>query len=181
MKGKWQAFLFALVFGVVMPWVVCAIGGRSIVPNITGEEIEITVAKPQRETIGVLTKDGLRQMLLDDYLTGVLLGELPERDVSRQRRNKCTLAGHAIYQPPLPAQIVCLSNRGEVQIKIIRQLALRREFGSDGKFSGNNILLKRVGERKIVGTLDLALIRSPAQIKVFKRVCRHFIVIHTIS
>ena len=92
MKGKWQAFLFALVFGVVMPWVVCAIGGRSIVPNITGEEIEITVAKPQRETIGVLTKDGLRQMLLDDYLTGVLLGELPESFAFEAKKAQAVVA-----------------------------------------------------------------------------------------
>ena len=79
MKGKLQAFLFAMVLGLVLPWIVCAIGGRGIVAEIAGEEIQITVSKEKtpQQTIAVLTKDGLQQMLLEDYLTGVLLGELP--------------------------------------------------------------------------------------------------------
>ena len=78
MEGKWKAYIFALVFGVAVPWIVCALGGRVIASTPECQEIHITVSEEKPDqTIAVLMQGDVQQMLLSDYLTGVILGELP--------------------------------------------------------------------------------------------------------
>ena len=77
MEGKWKAYIFSLVFGVAVPWFVCALGGNVIASTPACEEIHITVSEEKPDqTIAVLLQGEMRQMLLSDYLTGVILGEL---------------------------------------------------------------------------------------------------------
>ena len=78
MEGNWKAYIFALVLGVAVPWMVCALGGGSLTPAPTCEQIHITVSEEkQTPTIAVLMQEKTQPMPLTEYLTGVILGELP--------------------------------------------------------------------------------------------------------
>ena len=79
MKGKWMDAACVLLLGIVMPWVLCVLGGTVTQPNTSQGEIQITVAETTQkaQTISVQTEQGIREMVLTDYLTGVILAEMP--------------------------------------------------------------------------------------------------------
>jgi len=81
MKQFWKDLAFSCLMGLVVPGMILSVGvamfGRE------GESAEPTVAQiVQQETaekvmIRVLTEDGIERMELNDYLTGVVLAEMP--------------------------------------------------------------------------------------------------------
>ena len=79
MKTKWMDILLALVLGLVLPWGLCALYGKTAQKNLSEGQIQITVSEETQtvRTIQVLTEQGVQEMALSDYLTGVLLGEMP--------------------------------------------------------------------------------------------------------
>jgi len=83
MKRIWKEFAIAAVISLVVPWVmVCTVGYlqrekpklEEPVPTVEGVETQ-----PSRlhETIDVWKDGQLQNMFLDEYITGVLLAELP--------------------------------------------------------------------------------------------------------
>jgi len=79
MKGKLAELFFVFTFGVVLPLLICVLGSPVIQLAAPQEEIQITVTQPQKDTerIQVLTENGLEKMDLTEYITGVILGEMP--------------------------------------------------------------------------------------------------------
>lgn len=79
MKGKLAELFFVFTFGVVLPLLICVLGSPVIQLDAPQEEIQITVTQPQKDTerIQVLTENGLEKMDLTEYITGVILGEMP--------------------------------------------------------------------------------------------------------
>lgn len=82
MRKYWKEILLALVLGLALPWAVAAAGMKSPVPatEITATEtMETTAAHMEAtdRTLKVLQEGQVTEMDLDEYLTGVLLGEIP--------------------------------------------------------------------------------------------------------
>lgn len=77
MKHGWMDLLLVILLVFVAPWVLCTIGVEVTDQEQGSEQIHITVSQPEQPQISVLTDSGLREMSLTDYLTGVLLGEVP--------------------------------------------------------------------------------------------------------
>lgn len=84
MKGKFYAWFIALMIGAVIPWILFSVAEKLARENLE-EPIETTVPQ-QTETktikepdkIQVMKTDGLVvTMELDDYIVGVVLGEMP--------------------------------------------------------------------------------------------------------
>ena len=81
MKQFWKDLCYSCVMGLVVPGMVLSVGLAMF--GKTGEDTTPTVAqivqqKEQEKTfIHVLTEDGVMQMSLNDYLTGVVLAEMP--------------------------------------------------------------------------------------------------------
>lgn len=80
MKNSWKQALFAIFMGLVVPWCVVMLA----TPDAPQEEITTQTTAQVQETapstdvlINVLLDGEMKEMRLDDYLVGVLLGELP--------------------------------------------------------------------------------------------------------
>ncbi len=79
MKDEARGILFALLLGVVVPMGLCLLCLPEIVTLPDKEQIHITVSQPEAEHAKILVQDGTatREMLLTDYIAGVILGEMP--------------------------------------------------------------------------------------------------------
>ena len=86
MHIEWKRLLLVVFLGVVLPWaIVVFIPGSVVDPqNNTGNtapnETNVTETQPEKQElrISVLTAEGtITQMELDEYLTGVVLTEMP--------------------------------------------------------------------------------------------------------
>ncbi len=80
MKNSWKQALFAIFMGIVVPWCVVMLAA----PDAPQSEITNQTTAPSPETapsadvlINVLFDGEVTEMPLDDYLVGVLIGELP--------------------------------------------------------------------------------------------------------
>ncbi len=80
MKQCWKELLLAVVLAWGMPWVVLAAAevtfAKEPAPEITQTQPVHTESKPV-QTISVWMDGEVRQMELSDYLTGVLISEIP--------------------------------------------------------------------------------------------------------
>ena len=84
MKLIWKEMLLAALMGLVMPAAVLGIAASTNTPDTV---LEITTGIPTEATesvteslpitVPILAGDGIVQMELDTYLTGVVLGEMP--------------------------------------------------------------------------------------------------------
>ena len=82
MRKYWKEILLALVLGLALPWAVAAAGKKSPGPatEITATGATETTTAPTEtaaRTLKVLQDGKVMEMDLDEYLTGVLLGEIP--------------------------------------------------------------------------------------------------------
>ena len=82
MRKYWKEILLALVLGLALPWAVAAAGKKSPGPatEITATGATETTTAPTEaaaRTLKVLQDGQTVEMDLDEYLTGVLLGEIP--------------------------------------------------------------------------------------------------------
>lgn len=77
MMRERKGILLAFVFGMVVPLGLYILGLPEVVSH--GEEIHITVSQhiPEASVISVQRETGREEMLLTDYVTGVILGEMP--------------------------------------------------------------------------------------------------------
>lgn len=71
MKGSWKEWALAAVFAWGLPWLVAAPAGKREAPAVPTE------TQAQIQTLPVLHRGEVVEMAWEDYLTGVLLGELP--------------------------------------------------------------------------------------------------------
>ncbi len=79
MKKWYEGWGFAVLLGVVVPWVILrlAAGPREQLPEVTAPEVTRVTQQPQPLHISVLQDGQTQEMELGAYLTGVLLGEIP--------------------------------------------------------------------------------------------------------
>ena len=82
MRKYWKEILLALVLGLALPWAVAAAGKKSPGPatEITATGATETTTAPTEaaaRTLKVLQNGQTVEMDLDEYLTEVLLGEIP--------------------------------------------------------------------------------------------------------
>ena len=82
MKEFWKGLPLAVFLGVVFPWVALCIARETVrwpQPEQTQEQQEQQeqLQQPYQQTVRVLHGDTVKEMKLSDYLTGVLLGEIP--------------------------------------------------------------------------------------------------------
>lgn len=79
MKQFWKDLCYSCMMGLLVPGMVLSVSLAMF--GKTGETTQPTVAQivlqKEQTTIRVLTEDGVKQMGLDDYLTGVVLAEMP--------------------------------------------------------------------------------------------------------
>ena len=82
MKGIWKDILISCLMGLVVPWMILSLA--SAFTNAELGKEDQTVTEIYRETeprssfvIPVGTEQGTRQMDLEEYLTGVVLAEMP--------------------------------------------------------------------------------------------------------
>lgn len=92
MKRGWVDLLLAVLLGIVVPWVLCALRIDVIQQEEAKEEIHITVSRPEQMRIPVLTDTGLQEMPLTEYLTGVLLGEVPDSFAQEAKKAQAVVA-----------------------------------------------------------------------------------------
>lgn len=78
MRYFWKDLLYACVMGLIIPAMILSVG-VAMFGGETPPETTITEVTQEDEgiRIPVLTDDGIEEMLLDDYLTGVVLAEMP--------------------------------------------------------------------------------------------------------
>ena len=79
MKHEAKGILYALLLGIIVPaglYILCL---PKIVETPAKEQIHITVAQPEAEPTKILVQEGtdITEMLLTDYIAGVILGEMP--------------------------------------------------------------------------------------------------------
>ena len=77
MKRIWKEILCALVMGMGLPWFVVGMGRAAIPPETTPPATEVTQQLSQPRQVNVYIGNTVTQMPLTEYLTGVLLCELP--------------------------------------------------------------------------------------------------------
>lgn len=79
MKPFWKDVLFSCIMGLIIPGMILSVGVAMFDQNPIAEEptvAQIHQVEPQT-MIPVLTADGVVEMELDAYLTGVVLAEMP--------------------------------------------------------------------------------------------------------
>lgn len=79
MKPFWKDVLFSCVMGLIIPWMILSVGVAMFDSQPPSEEptvAQIHQEKPET-LIPVLTAEGVVEMELDSYLTGVVLAEMP--------------------------------------------------------------------------------------------------------
>lgn len=77
MKHVWMEWVLAFFLGGVVPWLLCGLMAENVTEDIPETQIDLTVTMPEEATISVLDHGIVECMRLEDYLTGVLLGEMP--------------------------------------------------------------------------------------------------------
>ena len=82
MKSLWREILMAIGMGMILPGIVLNYSVEDTAPSRQHESITIQLTQPQPEKISLKMKlrlpDGtLQEMEMDEYLVGVILGELP--------------------------------------------------------------------------------------------------------
>lgn len=78
MKRFFKGFPLAVVLGLIVPWIILSIGRETVrQPRIPTATESQGPTQPLRQYVNVLTESGLEEMVLSEYLTGVLLGEIP--------------------------------------------------------------------------------------------------------
>lgn len=83
MKQKWKDFLPAVLMGVVLPWLLFNTAGTIMrqdkpVPEISVLSTENTTMTENTDFwLDVLSEEGLVRIPLEEYLVGVVLGEMP--------------------------------------------------------------------------------------------------------
>lgn len=81
MKQFWKDLCYSCMMGLIVPGMVLSVGIAMFGEN--GDTPEPTIAQivhqkePNPTMIRVLTEDGIQEMELKDYLTGVVLAEMP--------------------------------------------------------------------------------------------------------
>ncbi len=79
MKPFWKDLLYSCLMGLILPWMVLSVGVVMFEEDVGMDEptvAEIVQDIPQT-LIPVLTPGGIVELGLDDYLTGVVLAEMP--------------------------------------------------------------------------------------------------------
>ena len=92
MKRGWTDLGLALLFGIGLPWVLCGLSAAMLQKETPQEELHITVSEPEKPKIQVLTDTGLQEMVLTDYLTGVILGEMPGSFAQEAKKAQAVVA-----------------------------------------------------------------------------------------
>ena len=84
MKNSWNAFLLAVILAWGMPWVMMALADVLIEQETQADPLpEILQTQPQPtqgktiQTIRVLKDGTVKEMPMTEYLTGVLISEMP--------------------------------------------------------------------------------------------------------
>lgn len=78
MKGKQLERVLPFLLAVVLPWVlVSKFYPEEPTKVTTGPEESTITTLPQEYSVGVKTEEGIVQMELEDYILGVVLGEMP--------------------------------------------------------------------------------------------------------
>jgi len=76
MKKQWAELLLTLILGIGAPWLILGTGAALLQRQEPTQET-IVLNQPASHRIQVLTENGEQQLQLEEYLTGVLLRELP--------------------------------------------------------------------------------------------------------
>ena len=105
MKNCWKEVALAVVLAWAMPWVVMAAAEVAFANEQTEQTVPTDPALPQqestaaadtqpvsRQTISVWTDGKLQQMELTDYLTGVLISEIPGSFHSEAKKAQAIVA-----------------------------------------------------------------------------------------
>ena len=92
MKPFYKDLFTSIVFGLLVPGLLLGIG--SFFHRDMSPEQESTVAQIHREQreISVLTENGIRQMGMEDYLTGVILAEMPASFAEEAQKAQAVVA-----------------------------------------------------------------------------------------
>ena len=76
MKGKWKEVIAVVALGIVAPWLIFALCSLRQSPGaIQPEDDSVPQSTPRQ--VNVYRQDQVVQMSMEDYLTGVLLAEMP--------------------------------------------------------------------------------------------------------
>ena len=94
MKQIWKDLLFSCMMGLLVPALILGIAAKLTSIQDSPEEPTVTQIYQQEEEIiiAVLTEKGVEQMLLDDYLTGVVLAEMPAYFESEAHKAQAVVA-----------------------------------------------------------------------------------------
>ncbi len=91
MYMKHKDWILALLLAVVLPWVLCAFSAA--MGEVPQEREETAPTVRETPMLWVLTEGGERkQMALADYLTGVLLGEIPSKFAPEAKKAQAVVA-----------------------------------------------------------------------------------------
>ena len=86
MKTIWKELVLAVLMGIVMPGILLGVAASREIPHIETSLVTIAVTEgestpttepPVTIQIPILTESGVVEMELNEYLTGVVLGEMP--------------------------------------------------------------------------------------------------------
>ena len=77
MKQGLKDLCLAILLGIGLPWVLCIAGAEVLRQKAPPKELQITVSEPEQPMICVLTENGVEEMILQEYIAGVVLGEMP--------------------------------------------------------------------------------------------------------
>lgn len=79
MKQFWKDVAFSCIMGLIIPGMILSIGIAMFGKEATEAEPTVTQIIQQQDdpVILVLTKQGVQEMILTEYLTGVVLAEMP--------------------------------------------------------------------------------------------------------
>ena len=77
MKQGLKDVCVAVLLGIGLPWMLCSAGAAVLRQKAPPEEVQITVSEPEQPVIYVLTENGVEEMILKEYIAGVVLGEMP--------------------------------------------------------------------------------------------------------
>ncbi len=94
MKQFWKDLIFSCIMGLIIPGMILSIGVAMFGKETADQEPTVTQIHQQENTIviPVLTEEGVRQMELNDYLTGVVLAEMPAYFESEAHKAQAVVA-----------------------------------------------------------------------------------------
>lgn len=79
MKTFWKDLLYSCIMGLIVPGMILSVGVAMFDGETAGEEPTVAQIRQEvpQQLIPVLTGEGVVEMGLEDYLTGVVLAEMP--------------------------------------------------------------------------------------------------------